>query len=60
MRSVRFKIAAVTITAILTSLLAFIIVGVYTLGGESDRNSVEKMNLLSKNAQGKVDGHLNG
>ncbi len=60
MLSVRFKIAAVTITAILTSLLAFIIVGVYTLGGESDRNSVEKMNLLSKNAQGKVDGHLNG
>lgn len=53
MRSVRFKIAAVTITAILTSLLAFIIVGVYTLGGESDRNSVEKMNLLSKNAQEK-------
>ena len=48
-----------TIAAILTSLLAFIAIGYLTLGKEGDRNSVEKMNLLSQNAEKTVDVRLN-
>lgn len=49
--SIRFKITAVTVAAILTSLLAFIVIGYYTIAKENDRTSVEKLNLLSQNAQ---------
>ena len=59
MHSIRFKITAMTIAAILTSLLAFIIIGFFTLGKESDRSSVEKMNLLSQNAEKTADARLN-
>ena len=59
MHSIRFKITAMTIAAILTSLLAFIIIGFFTLGKESDRSSVEKMNLLGQNAEKTVDVRLN-
>ena len=48
-----------TIAAILTSLLSFIIIGFFTLGKESDRSSVEKMNLLSQNAEKTADVRLN-
>ena len=48
-----------TIAAILTSLLAFIIIGFLTLGKESDRNSVKTMNLLSQNAEKTADARLN-
>ena len=59
MHSIRMKITAMTIAAILTSLLAFIIIGFFTLGKESDQNSVEKMNLLSQNAAQTADARLN-
>ena len=50
MHSIRMKITAMTIAAILTSLLTFIVIGFFTLGKENDQNSVEKMNLLSQNS----------
>ena len=59
MSSIRFKITAVTVAAILTSLLAFIAIGFFILGEENDKTSVEKMNLLSRNAQKTVDARLN-
>ena len=59
MHSIRMKITAMTIAAILTSLLAFIIIGFFTLGKENDQNSVEKMNLLSQNAKKTADARLN-
>ena len=59
MHSIRFKITAVTIAAILTSLLAFIGIGYYTIAKENDKTSVEKLNLLSQNAQKTVDVRLN-
>ena len=59
MHSIRIKVTAMTIAGILTSLLAFIIIGFFTLGKESDRSSVEKMNLLSQNAEKTLDVRLN-
>ncbi|MBR4909469.1 MAG: diguanylate cyclase [Acidaminococcaceae bacterium] len=59
MHSIRTKITLMTIAAILTSLLAFIVIGYLTLGKEGDRNSVEKMNLLSQNAEKTADVRLN-
>lgn len=59
MHSIRMKITAMTIAAILTSLLTFIVIGFFTLGKENDQNSVEKMNLLSQNAAQTADARLN-
>ena len=59
MHSIRIKITAMTIAGILTSLLVFIIIGFFTLGKESDRNSVKTMNLLSQNAEKTADARLN-
>ena len=58
MHSIRMKITAMTIAAILTSLLTFIVIGFFTLGKENDQNSVEKMNLLSQNAAQTADARL--
>ena len=59
MHSIRIKITTMTIAGILTSLLAFIIIGSLTLGKESDRSSVATMNLLSQNAEKTADVRLN-
>ncbi len=59
MHSIRIKITAVTLAAVLTSLVAFIGIGFFTMVEENDKASVEKLNLLSQNAQKTVDGRLN-
>ena len=59
MHSIRIKITAMTIAGILTSFLAFSIIGSLTLGKESDRSSVKTMNLLSQNAEKTADVRLN-
>jgi len=59
MHSIRIKIMAVTIAAIMTSILALGGVGVLTMGMESDRSSAEKLMLISENTQGKLDAYLN-
>ena len=48
-----------TIAGILTSFLAFSIIGSLTLGKESDKSSVNTMNLLSQNAEKTADVRLN-
>ncbi len=59
MHSIRFKIISVTIAAILVSLLSLSLIGIYTVGLESDRSSVEKLNLMSENAGLRLDAYLN-
>ena len=41
MHSIRMKITAMTIAAILTSLLTFIVIGFFTLGKENERKRSE-------------------
>ncbi len=59
MHSIRVKITAVTIAAILTSILALGGIGILTIGMESDQSSVEKMSLISENMQQRLDFYLN-
>jgi diguanylate cyclase (GGDEF)-like protein len=59
MHSIRIKIMAVTIAAIMTSILTLGGIGVLTMGLESDRSSAEKLMLISENIQQKLDAYLN-
>ena len=58
MHSIRVKITAVTIAAILTSIIALGGIGILTIGMESDRASVEKMRLLTENTEYHLDAYL--
>ena len=58
MRSIRWRITAVTIAAILTSILALGGIGILTIGVESDRNAAEKMRLISENMQMGLNAYL--
>ena len=58
MHSIRARIIAVTVAAIITSILALGGIGVLTMGVESDRSSAEKLTLISENIQGKLDAYL--
>ena len=55
MHSIRVKITAVTIAAILTSIIALGGIGILTIGMESDQTSVENMRLLIENTEYKLD-----
>ena len=58
MHSIRVKITAVTIAAILTSIFALGGIGILTIGMESDQTSVEKMRLLTENTGQQLDAYL--
>ena len=58
MHSIRFKITAITIVAILISILSVFAVCYSTIQGETDRNSVEKMNLICRNAQKSLEKYI--
>ena len=58
MHSIRLKITAVTIAAILTSLFVLGVIGVATIGRESDQTSAEKMEIISENMQLLLDAYL--
>ena len=58
MHSIRVKITAVTIAAILTSIFALGGIGILTIGMESDRSSVEKMRLITENTEYHLDAYL--
>ena len=58
MHSIRTKIMAVTMAAIMTSILALGGIGVLTMGVESDRSSAEKLMLISENIQRQLDAYL--
>ncbi len=59
MHSIRFKITAVTVAAVLISILVMSGIGILMLRMESDRSSVEKLSLISENVQGRLDAYLN-
>lgn len=58
MHSIRVKITAVTIAAILTSIFALGGIGILTIGMESDQTSVEKMRLLTENTGQELNAYL--
>ena len=58
MHSIRVKITAVTIAAILTSIFVLGGIGILTIGMESDQTSVEKMRLLTENTGQQLDAYL--
>ena len=58
MRSIRFRMTAVMVVAILTSILSLGGVGLLTVRSEVDHSSIEKMNLISENEQLTLDGYL--
>lgn len=58
MHSIRLKIMATTMIAVLTSILALGVIGALSISAQSNRNSVEKMMLLSENTQLKLDEYL--
>ena len=58
MHSIRVKITAMTIIAILTSILSVIGASYYTVETENGRSSAEMMHLLSENAKKSLDEYL--
>ena len=58
MHSIRFKITAITIAAILTSILAVIGTSYLTIKAENERGSAVTMSLLSQNVQKSLDDYL--
>ena len=58
MHSIRLKIMVTTVIAVLISFLALGTICVFSIGAQSDRNSVEKMGLLSENTQLGLDHYL--
>ena len=58
MHSIRVKITAVTIAAILTSIFTMGGIGILTIGMESDQTSVETMRLLTENTGQQLNAYL--
>ena len=58
MHSLRVKVTAITVAAILVSFGAFFVASFFTVGDSIDVDSVEKMHLLSQNAQQSLDDYL--
>lgn len=58
MHSIRFKMTAVMIAAVLTSILSLGGVGLLTIRSEVDHSSIEKMDLISENEQLTLDSYL--
>lgn len=58
MHSIRLKITAITIVAMLISFLALGVIGIRTVRVETDRSSLEKMNLISQNCKGALEDSL--
>ena len=60
MHSIRFKITAITIVAILTTVLCVLLVGYSTLKAENDRRSVEMMNLIGLDTRKSLEKYTEG
>ena len=58
MHSIRTRIIAITVAAILASLLAFAALTYMSVGDESRRSSAEEMNLIARNVQQELDEYL--
>ena len=58
MHSIRTRIIAITVAAILASVIAFAAVTYVSVGEESRRSSAEEMNLIARNVQQELDEYL--
>ena len=58
MHSIRVKIIAITISAILASILSLGGIGLLMIGIRNDRTSVEKMNLISDKMQQRLNAYF--
>ena len=58
MHSIRIKITAATLAAVLITVFALGGIGLYTVSEESDRTSAEKMHLISENERKSLDAYL--
>ena len=58
MHSIRTRIIAITVAAILASVLAFAVLTYVSVGEESSRSSAEEMNLMARNVQHELDEYL--
>ena len=58
MHSIRFRITAITIAAILTTIISILAVCNVTIQSENDRRSVEIMNLISQDTKGALEDYL--
>lgn len=58
MHSIRTRIIAITVAAILASVLAFAAITYVSAGEESSRSSSEAMNLMARNVQQELDEYL--
>lgn len=59
MHSIRFKITALTVAAVLISILVLGGIGVLAISAESDRSSAEKMQLIAEDTKRLLDAYLN-
>ncbi len=59
MKSIRVKIAAITVIAILTSILSVFAACYPAIQAENDRNSVNTMNLIGRDTQKSLEKYLN-
>ena len=60
MRSVRFKITAIAIVAILAAILCVFLASLSTLQAENDRRSVEVMNLIAQDSRKSLEKYTEG
>ena len=58
MHSIRFKITAITVAAILVSILAVFSTSLLILRSETDRNSVGMLNLIEKDTQKSLEKYF--
>ena len=58
MHSIRFKLSAITISAILISIAAVVLMVLLTVGRESDRNATERLTLLCENQRQSLDDYF--
>ena len=58
MHSIRTRIIAITVAAILASVLAFAALTYMSVGEKSRRSSAEEMNLIARNVQQELDEYL--
>ena len=59
MHSIRTKLTALTITALLVSLLSIGSMGIYAVRAQGDRYAAQTMNLLCDNCRAALDEYLN-
>ncbi|MGX8705108.1 MAG: EAL domain-containing protein, partial [bacterium] len=58
MHSIRFKITAITVAAILTTIASILTAWGYTFQSENDRRSVEIMSLISRDTQNALEDYF--